>query len=486
MTSQNKVILLRIFAYDEISKGKSKRKLPVLLPFCFIQSLMKGNGMNITAFIAEEICGVVTPLLLLGVGLYLLFLLKGFPFTHPLSCFRYMLKQNGSKNSSPLRAFCMALGGTLGVGNISGVALALQYGGAGSLLWMWISALLAMLIKYAEILLALDQKQKNSTSPPHRALGYIWDSAKKHKGVLSTLFCSACLLTAFFLGGMMQSNAVAETFYASYRISPVFVGVVLFLLTLVVIMGGGKRISSVTFALIPFATLLYILLCMGVIFTYANRLPSMLIAIFRQGTMPRSMAGGVMGYGVMRAVQTGCKRGLLSNEAGCGTAPMAHATSQNPYPEKQAMWGIFEVFVDTVVLCSLTGFAVLLAGDTLPTVGGGMALVANSLRPVWGKWADMSLCFAVLLFAFATVICWSYYGSVALSVFTLSPKAQNTYRLLFCLCVFLGALLRSLLIWHITDILLAIMTAINLYAILCHRQRLKDSLSNLPFLSKTS
>lgn len=435
-------------------------------------------------FLAEGVCGVVTPLLLFGVGLLLLFDLKAFHLRHPLGCLRYAGEGKGKK--AALRSFCMALGGTLGVGNISGVALALMYGGAGSLLWMWLSALVAMLIKYAEILLALQYSKKSIRDLPHRSLGYIWGNLKRGAGVLSAIFSVATLLTSLFLGGMMQSNAVAETFYDTFDISPILVGVSLFLLTIVVILGGGKRISSVTFALIPFATFLYIMLCLGVVATRMRQIPAVLSSIFSSGLSFKAAEGGVLGYGLVRAIQAGAKRGLLSNEAGCGTAPIAHATATDAFPPRQGIWGIFEVFVDTLLLCTLTGFAVLLAFPSLPQNMGGMQTVGAALRTVWGKLADPLLAFSVLLFAFATVICWSYYGSVALSVFTSSPSAQKGFRILFSVSVLLGATTAPALLWHITDILLAVMTAVNLYALVRHRRTLRDSLLNLPFLQKSS
>ena len=397
---------------------------------------------------------------------------------------KFVNHQQQGEKEKPISAFLMALAGTLGVGNISGVALGILIGGAGSLLWMWLSALLAMLIKYAEIVLALRGQEKQKSSSPYDSLSYIGGQAGKFGHLLLTLFSFAILLSAIFLGGMLQSNAVAESFSASLGISPILVGVFLFLLTIAVIFGGGKRISAVTMRLIPGATVLYALLCFGVFWVYRGNFPLVLGRIFREGLSVRSASGGVLGYGMAKAVGVGCKRGLLSNEAGCGTAPIAHATSHNSCPERQGVWGIFEVFVDTILLCSLTGFAVLLPGGDLPTADGGMRMVGDAFELVWGNWGGFLLSFAVGLFAFATIICWSYYGSIALSVFTFSPKAGQIYRWCFALAVPVGALVAAPFMWYMTDILLGVMTAINLAAIWRHRHILRASLSTLPFLKK--
>ena len=440
--------------------------------------------MGIIRFFAEGVMGVLTPLCLLGVGVFLLVWLKAFPFFHPLGCIRLLKSKDKEHKGGALSAFFMALAGTLGVGNISGVALALSVGGAGSLLWMWISALLAMLIKYAEVVLSLDRLKGKTNPPIHTSLGYVYARLPRFSGLVATLFGGAILLCSLILGGMIQSNAVAEIFASSFGFPPVLVGVILFLLTIVVIFGGGKRISAVTFRLIPVATFLYAFLCLGVIWTFRGRLPQVLKTIFVSGLSFRSASGGVLGYGMLLAVREGCTRGLLSNEAGCGTAPMAHATSTAASPEKQGIWGIFEVFVDTVFLCSLTGFAVLVSGIPLETGVGSMASVMESLAVVWGKAASVLLAFSVFLFAFATVICWSFYGSVGLSLFTHSKKVYRGFCWCFGGAVLLGALIAPGVIWYLTDILLGVMTLLNLYAILRHRDRLKDSLLALPFMKR--
>ena len=439
--------------------------------------------MELLRFLSEGVCGVITPLLLLSMGAFLTVYLKAFHLRHPIRCARLMLSGESKRSKrKSLKAFCMALGGTLGVGNIAGVALAVYLGGAGSLFWMWCSALLAMLLKYAEIWLSMKQIKETPHPMPHTSLGYIWAGTGCVSSVLSTLFCGATFLSAIFIGGMLQSNAVSEIFGSTYDTPAVFIAILLFVLTIVVIFGGGKRISAVTFALVPFATFLYIFLTAGVIWYFRANLPSVMVSIFKSAFSLRSAGGGILGYGMLRAMRLGCTRGLLSNEAGCGTAPMAHATSENASPERQGIWGIFEVFIDTILLCSLTGFAILLPTD-MPLSGEGMAQVGRCLALVWGKAGEGLLAFSVLLFAFATIICWSYYGHIALSVFSLSPKVKRSYQALFSLAVFMGAILTPSFIWLITDILLAIMTTINLLAVFRHRKRVRASLEQLPFYS---
>lgn len=399
------------------------------------------------------------PLMLLLCGGWLCIRLKGFPFLHPL---RTLRAAGGSADSR--RALWMALGGTLGVGNIAGVCLALAVGGAGSLLWMWICALLAMFIKYAEVTLALGGARSAHPFAPAPSLSYLFgDSRLSRAGGL--LFCLCGVGLTVTLGGMIQSNAVAASFADTFHFSPFLTGVLLSALTFGVISGGGKRISAVTLRLIPLAAVLYSLLCLGVIFRCRAALPKALADILSGAFSLRAAGGGSVGWLV--ALKTGCARGLLSNEAGCGTAPMAHATADGTDPARQGVMGMIEVAVDTLLLCTLTGVAVLSAfPGGLPPVGTGLEPVMQALSRTFGRGAVVLLSVLVLLFAFGTVICWGYYGEVCYRALTGGGRlAMRFYPFLLPLAVLFGAVLAPAFLWSATDLLLGLMVTVNLAAV---------------------
>ena len=440
-------------------------------------TIWKVYKMRWLLFLSDGVCGVILPIMLLGVGFFVTIRLRGFPFLHPkrtLQCLKTS-RENHSMHAS-LKAVCMALGGTLGVGNIAGVALALAYGGPGSLFWMWVSALLAMLLKYAEVLLATDS-QKNADSPLSSrgslAMDYLFWETGKRKRAKTLLFCLSCIGLSFVLGGMIQSAAIAEICEATLEISPNVIGVLLCIAVFGIIFGGAKRISGVIWRLIPLATLLYIILTVGVILTHLKALPRVLLLVFSSAFSGRSMVGGALGYSWILALRVGCSRGLLSNEAGCGTAPMAHATSNNTSPQAQGILGIFEVFVDTILLCSLTGLSILCANVSLTHAGGGMGIVGEALRTTWGKGAELWLCICVILFGLSTILCWSFYGNVAISRLSLHPMYIGLFRVAFCLSLFFGACFEVRMIWSLCDILLTILTMVNLSAILHHIPRIE-------------
>lgn len=411
------------------------------------------------------IMGAAVPLMLLLCGGWLCVRLKGFAFLHPLRTLRAAGGSAGSR-----RALWMALGGTLGVGNIAGVCLSLAVGGAGSLLWMWVCALLSMFIKYAEVTLALGGTRAAHPYAPAPSLSYLFGQNRlSHAG--GWLFCLCGLGLTMTLGGMIQSNAVAASFADTFCFQPILTGVLLSALTFAVISGGGKRISSVTLRLIPLAAALYSLLCLWVIVRCRAALPQALGAVFSGAFSPRAVGGGSVGWLV--ALETGCARGLLSNEAGCGTAPMAHATADGADPARQGVMGMIEVAVDTLLLCTLTGLAVLTAfPDGIPSVETGLEPVRQAFSLVLGPAASAALTVLVLLFAFGTVICWGYYGEVCARALTGGKTtAMLFYPFLLPAAVLLGAVFVPSFLWSATDLLLGVMVAVNLAAILrCRRE----------------
>lgn len=413
------------------------------------------------ALLQNTLYGSVLPLLLMGGGVFFLIRLRFFLFRHPVRTARILFRREEG-GASPFRATVMALAGTLGVGNISGVALALLSGGAGALFWMVVAAFLAMVLKYAEVTLALRFRKDGDGS----AMRYMEEGVGgRHGKRLATVFAVLCLFATFTVGSLVQANAVAEAAAVAFSLPSPLVGAALMLFAALVVFGGVKKISAATSALIPPATLLYVLLCLFVILRNLNGIPAVCGEILASAFDFRAAGGGVFGFFFSRAVRFGTTRGLLSNEAGCGTAPMAHATSGSRIPAKQGLCGVLEVFVDTVLLCSLTGFAVLLALPEIPNAGG-IGIVIAAFSAEMGSAAPLLVSLLVTVFATATVLCWAYYGEAALRYLSTARRLVFVYRFLFCLSLFVGAVLAVDAVFALTDLVLAAMTVQNVLVLL--------------------
>lgn len=419
-------------------------------------------------WVNARVFGIFVPLFLLAAGLLFLVKLRPFLFSHPFRAVRRLLQNSKKKKGESIRALCMALSGTLGVGNISGVALAIALGGAGAVFWMWVSALLAMLLKYAEIVLAMAYRPP--AQPNGERIGgamYYIKAALPGKGgkILAAVFSFLCVGGALTLGSMVQSGAIAECMMGVFRVPPLVSGGVLFLLTALVVFGGAKKISAITLRLIPAMTFLYIALSLTVILRNIGQLPAVLCRILTEAFTPSAAVGGGAGFLSLSALRFGVARGLLSNEAGCGTAPMAHATADNT-PVAQGVCGIAEVFVDTLVLCSMTAFVVLLAFPNLP-LGGGAMLAILSYSSFLGKWAGWAIALSLFVFAYGTAVCWAYYGENGVRYLFGDKKGlRRAYYFIFCLFLLIGSVFTSAFIWGLTDALLSVMTILNV-TVLC-------------------
>lgn len=399
--------------------------------------------------------GFVLPAVLLFGGAYLLFFVGVFPLRHPKRTVRLFIKKE-KNGASPVKAMTMALAGTLGVGNISGVALAIASGGAGALFWMWVAAFFSMILKYAEVTLALRFRKSGGSAMAYMSGGI----GGKNGGRIAAVFAVLCLFAAFTVGGLVQANAMAETLSEGFSLPLLPIGILLSLITAAVIFGGAKKISDATAFLIPPVTLLYILMSLVLILKNVNGIPEVFSDIFVGAFDFRSAGGGIFGFLFSRAVRFGTTRGLLSNEAGCGTAPMAHATSGSETPAKQGLFGIFEVFVDTIVLCSLTGIGILLAAPEMSS-GGGIRIVTAAFSTVFGGFAPILVSFSVVVFALATVFCWAYYGETALLWLTRKKAARTLYRVFFCLSLTVGSILTVDAVFSAVDLVLCLMTVMN-------------------------
>lgn len=373
-------------------------------------------------------------------------------------------KSTGEGSVSPFQAVSTALASTVGVGNIAGVATAIGIGGPGALFWLWVSGFFGMCTKYAEIAIALHYREKDATGTMRGGAMYI---LKNGLGLpwLGGVFALLTALAAFGIGNMVQANSVAGALNASFGISPSVTGIGMVILTAIVIIGGIKRIGQFTEYMVPFMALLYLGGGLTIIAMHLGDIPRVLGLVFDGAFSGTAAAGGFAGSTIMMAMRYGIARGLFSNEAGLGSAPMVHAAAVTDHPIRQAMYGIFEVFVDTILICTTTGFVILLT-NTWDQGLSGAALSAKAFETgLPGTWGSLIVTTGVMLFAYSTVVGWSYYGETGV-VYLFGTKAAVPYRILWLVFIYLGAIGSLHLVWDVADTLNGLMAIPNLIAIL--------------------
>jgi AGCS family alanine or glycine:cation symporter len=407
--------------------------------------------------------------LLMGTGLYLAILLRGVQFRWLGRALREVLGKVFSRSHaegtvSPFQAVATALASTVGVGNIAGVSTAITIGGPGALFWLLVSGLLGMGTKFAEIVLAITYREKDDTGTYRGGAMYILKNGLRAPR-LGGLFALLTALAAFGIGNMVQANSVAESVKATFGVPAEASGALIVLLTGVVILGGITRIAEVTQVLVPFMCLSYLLGAGIILLTHADRLPAVVETVLASAFSGHAAVGGFAGAGVMQALRFGVARGLFSNEAGLGSAPMVHATARTDHPVRQGLYGIFEVFVDTVLVCLATGLVVLVTGEW--TKGAtGAALAAKAFETgLPGVWGDVVVTTGILTFAFSTLLGWSFYGETATS-YLLGTRAILPYRLLWLAAAWLGATGSLHVVWDVADTLNGLMALPNLVALL--------------------
>ena len=384
-------------------------------------------------------------------------------------------KENDSgENLSAFQAVCTALAGTVGTGNIAGVTGAVFVGGPGAVFWMWVSAFFGMCTKYAEIILAMKYREKDEKGVYKGGpMYYIENGLGKSWKLLAVIFAILGGLASFGIGNIAQSSEIAGAMNGLFGIKPEVTGILLALIVAVVVLGGSKRIGQVTSFLVPFMAMFYIAAGIGVIVLRAGDIPAAFVMIFKSAFSFEAVGGGVFGYAIMVAMRQGFARGVFSNEAGLGSAPIAHAASATEEPAEQAVWGVFEVFFDTIVICTITGLTVILSG-VLDTAGGldafaskGAAAVAafNSVLP--GTLGGTIIQISLIFFALSTILSWSYYGERCWGYLTNNNRFVGwIYKIIFiCVCV-VGAIGSGTLMWDISDTLNGAMAIPNLIALL--------------------
>ena len=389
------------------------------------------------------------------------------------SLFKKKDKDHGS-NLSPFQAVTTALAGTVGTGNIAGVTGAIFIGGPGAVFWMWVSAFFGMCTKYAEIALAMkfrntDDKGVHKGGPMY----YIENGLGKNWKWLAVIFAILGGLASFGIGNIAQTNEIAGAMDSLFGLPPLATGIILAVLVAIVVLGGVKRIGQVTSYLVPFMAIFYIIAGLILIIMRITDVPAAFATIIKGAFGIKSIVGGTVGYAIMTAMRQGVARGVFSNEAGLGSAPIAHAASSTEEPAEQAMWGVFEVFIDTIVICTITSLAVVLSGMPLGEealkafASKGAAAVAafNSILP--GTIGGIIIQISLIFFALSTILSWSYYGERCWGYLSRDNKVVSLiYKIIFILVCIVGATGSGTLMWDISDTLNGLMAIPNLIALL--------------------
>ena len=390
------------------------------------------------------------------------------------SLFRKKGQTDHGSNLSPFQAVTTALAGTVGTGNIAGVTGAIFIGGPGAVFWMWVSAFFGMCTKYAEIALAVKFRETGDDGKFHGGpMYYITNGLGKNWKFLAIIFALLGGLASFLTFNKSFNMPIAGAVSGLFGLDPMVTGIALTVLVGVVVLGGVKRIGQVTSLLVPFMSVFYVAAGIVVILMRITDIPGVFAAIFSSAFSFEAVGGGVFGYAIMIAMKNGFARGVFSNDAGLGSAPIAHAASSTEEPAEQAIWGVFEVFFDTIVICSITAFTVLLSGfelgeaslEAFGTKGSAAVAAFNSILP--GTLGGTIIQLSLVFFALSTILSWSYYGERCWGYLSRDNKViTSVYKVIFVLFCIVGATGSGDLMWNISDTLNGAMAIPNLIALL--------------------
>ena len=437
---------------------------------------------SINSAVNNSIWGVPAMICIIGVGLYLsirtnFLQIRKFPYAMKITLGRMLKKREASDGAlTPFQAVCTALAATVGTGNVAGVAGAIAIGGPGAVFWMWISALLGMCTKFSEVTLAVHFRERNKEGDyVGGPMYYIKNGLKKHWHWLAYLFSAFGVLTVFGTGNATQVNtittAIDSALYNYNLLSEdgaatlnLVIGIVLAVLIALILLGGIKRIGQVTEKLVPFMAIMYILLAVGVVVVHIGSIPTVFSSIIRGAFDPAAVTGGAVGSFFM-SMKKGVSRGIFSNEAGLGTGSIAHACADTRKPVKQGFFGIFEVFVDTIVICTLTALVILCSGVPVGYgAAAGAELTISGFTSVYGGWVSIFTAVAMCCFAFSTIIGWGLYGTRCIE-FLFGSRANKPFMLLYSLVAIVGATMNLGLMWSIAETFNGLMVIPNLIAV---------------------
>lgn len=410
------------------------------------------------------------PLILgiLGTGIYISIKTGGIQFKKLPFALKHTLgnifeKDHDHKSGdiSSFQALATALAGTVGTGNIVGVSLAILLGGPGAIFWMWFAAIFGMATKFAEVSLAVLYREKKGKGFVGGPMYYIKNGMGNEK--LAKAFAIFSGLAVFGIGNSTQANAIAGVLKENLNINPLITGIILSIIAAIVIVGGINSISKVTEKLVPLMSILYIGGCISVlVVNYSNILPAF-EEIFLGAFSPRSLGGGFTGLSIKSVVSAGIARGVFTNEAGLGSSPIAHASAKTDHPIRQGLWGIAEVFVDTIIICTMTALVILTTGANTRANVDASALVSKAFAS-GSSFGPMIVTIGLSLFALSTILGWAYYGEVSIG-FLFGEKALIPYRIAYVIFVFLGANMDVGLAWTVANILNGLMAIPNLIAL---------------------
>ena len=437
---------------------------------------------TINTAVNNFIWGVPAMVCIFGVGLYLsirtnFLQIRKFPYAIKTTLGRIFRKRDASDGAiTPFQAVCTALAATVGTGNIAGVAGAIAIGGPGAIFWMWVSALFGMCTKYAEVTLAVHYREINANGElVGGPMYYIKNGLSKKWHWLAYLFAAFGVLTVFGTGNATQVNTITTAINSAllnYNVisesavstSNLIIGIIIAILIAMILLGGIKRIGHVTEKLVPFLALLYILLGLGVILLNIQNVPAVFASIFRGAFQPRAVTGGIV-LSMFTSLKKGVSRGIFSNEAGLGTGSIAHACADTKKPVKQGMFGIFEVFTDTIVICTLTALVILCSGVAVDYgKAAGAELTILGFTSTYGSWVSIFTAVAMCCFAFSTAVGWGLYGARCIE-FLFSEKVIKPFMVIYSLVAILGATANLGLMWSIAETFNGLMAIPNLIAL---------------------
>ena len=460
---------------------------------------------KINDFVNNIVWGWPAIILLAFVGVLMTILTKGFQITHIGHWFKKTLGaifkdrsvtgHTKDKSISQFQSLCTALAGTVGTGNIVGVAGAIMIGGPGAVFWMWVIAIFGMMTKFSENVLGILYRKKNEKGEwSGGAMYYLRDGlgAKKHcktlGKVLAIIFALCCLLASFGIGNMTQVNSISGNLETTFNIPTWVSGIIVLILVGIVVIGGLKRIANVTEKIVPFMVIIYVISSIIILCMNITEVPAVFASIFKGAFGLEAAAGGVVGYGIKLAIEQGCKRGVFSNEAGLGSAVLVHSNSNVKEPVRQGMWGIFEVFADTIVVCTLTAFTILSSGYVDLTTGAVVSEIdgitvtkANLISLIYtdnfGLIGGIFITIAVSLFAYSTILGWNQYGTKACE-YLFGVNSTIVYRVIFTAFLFAGAVMSDNIAWDIADTLNGMMMIPNLIGVLVLCPQVKKCTQN--------
>lgn len=437
---------------------------------------------KINSAVNSFVWGIPAMVCIIGVGLLLsirtgFIQFRKFGYTFKVTLGRIFHKKEAADGSiTPFQAVCTALAATAGTGNIAGVAGAIAIGGPGAVFWMWISALLGMCTKFSEVTLAVHFREKNKhgdwTGGP---MYYIKNGLGPKWRWMAVLFALLGVLTVFGTGNATQVNTITSAVNtallschvidaSSVSVSSLIIGIIIAVLVALILLGGIKRIGRVAEMLVPFMALLYIILALGVIFLNIDRVPGVFASIFEGAFSPASVTGGVVGSFFL-SMQKGVARGIFSNEAGLGTGSIAHATADTDHPVKQGFFGIFEVFADTIIICTMTALVILCSG--VPVSYGtdaGAELTINGFIATYGNWVSIFTAVALCCFAFSTILGWGLYGTRCIE-FLFGTWINKPFMVVYSLVAIIGATADLGLLWSVAETFNGLMSIPNLIAL---------------------